>query len=188
MPMRARLTRRDFAFSAALLALGGSDAARAATEEEVAWLRLSASAELVAGAFCAGAAGARVLRGAERRHFREALAADRRHYGLLAAAIGPDAPTELDFSIAFRRATFRSRARLLEVGTKIKRTLVGLNLGATGAIWDAGLRALTARIAASEAAHLSYLSSLAGGAVLGAAMPSVLDIERATQGLAPFWG
>jgi predicted membrane-bound spermidine synthase len=85
-------------------------------------------------------------------------------------------------------ATFRSRARLLEVGTKIKGTLVGLNLGATRAISDAGLRALTARIAASEVAHLSYLSSLAGGAVLGAAMPSVLDIERATQGLAPFWG
>ncbi|MGH3083061.1 MAG: hypothetical protein ACRDNP_03200 [Gaiellaceae bacterium] len=66
--------------------------------------------------------------------------------------------------------------------------MVGLNLGATGALSDAGLRALTARIAASEAAHLSYLSSLAGGAVLGAAMPSVLDIEGATQELTPFWG
>ena len=186
--MRVTLTRRDFALSAAaLLALGASDA-RAATEDELAWLRLSASAELVAEAFCAGAAGARALSRAERRRFREALAADRRHYGLLAAAIGPDVPTELDFSIGFRRATFRSRARLLAVGARIKRTLVGLNLGATEAISDAGLRALTARIAASEAAHLSYVSSLAGGAVLGAAMPGVLGIERATQELTPFWG
>lgn len=186
--MRQALTRRDFALSAAaLLALGGSDA-QAATEEELAWLRLSASAELVAEVFCAEAARARVLRRTERRRLQEALAADRRHYGLLAATIGPDAPTELDFSIAFRRATFRSRVRLLAVGTKLKRALVGLNLGATAAISDAGLRALTARIAASEAAHLSYLSSLAGGAVLGAAMPTVLDIERATQQLTPFWG
>jgi hypothetical protein len=186
--MRATLSRRDFALSAAaFLALGASEA-QAATEEELAWLRLSASAELVAEAFCAGAAGARVLSRAERRRFREALAADRRHYGFLSAAIGPGAPTELDLSIAFRRATFRSRARLLAVGTRIKRTLVGLNLGATGAISNAGLRALSARIAASEAAHLSYLSSLGGGAVLGAAMPSVLDIEQATRELTPFWG
>jgi hypothetical protein len=47
---------------------------------------------------------------------------------------------------------------------------------------------LTARIAASEAAHLSDLSSLAGGAVLGAAMPRVLGVEGATAELAPFWG
>jgi hypothetical protein len=124
--MRATLSRRQFAFSAALLALGG--------------------AGLV----------------------REALAADRLHYLLLAAAIGADAPSESDFSIGFPRRTFGSRARLLAVGARIKRTLVGLNLGATESISDLGLRALTARIAASEAAHLSYLSSLAGGAVLGA--------------------
>jgi Ferritin-like domain len=171
----------------AFVALGVSRA-RAAPEEDMAWLRLSASAELVAEAFCLRAARAPVLEGDERQRFREALAADRRHYGLLAAAIGPEAPTTLDFSIGFRRSTFRSRARLLAVGVRIKRTLVGLNLGAAGAISDAGLRALTARIAASEAAHLSYLSSLRGSAVLGAALPDVLDLERATGELAPFWG
>lgn len=186
--MRTTLSRRQFAFSAALLALGGAGLARAATEEDLAWLRLSASAELVAAAFCAAGARARVLSPGERRRFREALTADRRHYILLAAAIGADAPTESDFSIGFPRRTFGSRARLLAVGARIKRTLVGLNLGATESISDPGLRALTARIAASEAAHLSYLSSLAGGAVLGAAMPRVLGIEGATAGLAPFWG
>jgi hypothetical protein len=185
--MRSTLTRRDFALSAAFLAVGVGEA-RAAPDEELAWLRLSASAELVAEAFCLRAARAPVLEGVERRRLREALAADRRHYGLLAAAIGPGAPTSLDLSIAFRRSTFRSRARLLAVGVRIKRTLVGLNLGAAGAISDAGLRALAARIAAGEAAHLSYLRSLAGGAVLGAALPSVLDLERATAELAPFWG
>jgi hypothetical protein len=186
--MRTRLTRRDFAVSAALLALGVPDAARAATEEELAWLRLSASAELVAEAFCAGAARARVLSRGERRRFQEALSADRRHYALLAAAIGPEAPVESDFSIGFRRRTFGSRAHLLAIGARIKRTLVGLNLGATAAMSDGALRALMARIAASEAAHLSYVSSLAGGAVLGAAMPRVLGIEAATEELGPFWG
>lgn len=186
--MRATLSRRQFALSAALLALGGSEAAWGATEEDLAWLRLSASAELVAAAFCAGAGRAPVLSRAERRRFREALAADRRHYGLLAAAIGADAPTESDFSIGFLRRTFASRARLLLVGARIKRALLGLNLGAAESISDPALRALTARIAASEAAHLSYLSSLAGGAVLGAAMPRVLGVEEATKELAPFWG
>ena len=186
--MRATLSRRQFALSAALLALGGSEVAGAATEEDLAWLRLSASAELVAEAFCAEAGRARLLSRGERRRFGAALAADRRHYGLLAAAIGVDAPSESDFSIGFPRRTFGSRARLLAVGTRIKRTLVGLNLGATESISDPALRALTARIAASEAAHLSYLSSLSGGAVLGAAMPRVLGVEGATKELAPFWG
>ena len=186
--MRATLSRRQFALSAALLALGGSEVAGAATEEDLAWLRLSASAELVAAAFCARAERARVLSRGERRRFREALAADRRHYALLAAAIGADAPTESDFSIGFSRRTFGSRARLLAVGARIKRTLVGLNLGGTESISNPALRALTARIAASEAAHLSYLSSLAGGAVLGAAMPRLLGVEEATAELAPFWG
>jgi hypothetical protein len=142
--MRTTLSRRQFAFSAALLALGGAGVARAATEEDLAW------------------------------------------HGLLAAAIGADAPAESDFSIGFPRRTFGSRARLLAVGARIKRTLVGLNLGATESISDPALRALTARIAASEA--VSYLSSLAGGAVLGAAMPRVLGVEGATVELAPFWG
>jgi Ferritin-like domain len=185
--MRPTLTRRDFALSAAFLAVGVGEA-RAAPEEDLAWLRLSASAELVAEAFCVRAGRARVLKSVERGRLREAMAADRRHYAVLAAAIGLEPPTALDFSIGFRRSTFRSRARLIAVGVRIKRTLVGLNLGAAAAISDAGLRALTARIAASEAAHLSYLSSLGRGAVLGAALPGVLDLERATGELAPFWG
>jgi Ferritin-like domain len=187
--MRPLLTRRDFAASAAFLALGLTEAAAAnAPEEDVAWLRLSASAELVAHAFLARAAASRVLARPERRRLREALSADRRHYAALAAEIGVDAPVESDFSIGFRRSTFGSRARLLAVGVRIKRTLVGLNLGATTSISDARLRAVTGRIAASEASHLSYLSSIAGGSALGAALPTVLDAERATQELTPFWG
>jgi Ferritin-like domain len=187
--MRQTVTRRDFALSAALVALGGSEAVAApAPEEDLAWLRLSASAELVAQAFCAGAAASRALSSTERRRFREAFAADRRHYLALAAAIGPDAPVASDFSIGFRRRTFTSRERLLAVGVRIKRTLVGLNLGATTSISHGPLRAVTGRIAASEASHLSYLSSIAGGSALGAALPRVLDLERATQELTPFWG
>jgi hypothetical protein len=187
--MRQTLTRRDFAASAALLALGASDAAWAnAPEEDIAWLRLSASAELVAQAFLARAAASQVLARPERRRLREALGADRRHYAALAAEIGPDTPVESDFSIGFRRSTFGSRDGLLAVGARIKRTLVGLNLGATTSISDVQLRAVTGRIAASEASHLSYLSSIAGGSALGVALPRVLDVERATQELAPFWG
>jgi hypothetical protein len=55
-------------------------------------------------------------------------------------------------------------------------------------VTDSRLRALTARIAASEAAHVSYLRSLAGHGVLGAALPRPLSVEQATRQLAPFWG
>ena len=45
------------------------------------------------------------------------------------------------------------------------------------------LRSLAARVAASEAAHLAFL---AGG--VGDALPRLLDLERATELLAPYWG
>jgi hypothetical protein len=185
--MRSPLTRRSFVVVAGLAALGAGEAV-AVTEDERAWLRLSASAELVAEALCAIAVRTQALSRGERRRFSEVLAADRRHYELLAAAIGPDAPTETDFNIGFRRGTFASRARLLGVALRIKRTLVGLNLGAAAAISDSGLRALTARVAASEAAHVSYVSSLLGHGVLGAALPRPLNVEQATDQLTPFWG
>lgn len=185
--MRPTLTRHDFALSAALLAVVGVSDAEAATEEELAWLRLGASAELVAEAFCARAGRARSLGRAERRHFAEARSADRRHYEKLAAAIGADAPTEADFSIGFPSGTFGSRQRVLEVGLRIKRAIVGLNLGAAAGIGDSSLRALTSRIAAAETAHVAYLTALAGRSVLRDAFPRALQQEQATERLAPFW-
>jgi hypothetical protein len=42
--------------------------------------------------------------------------------------------------------------------------------------------------AATQEELASYVSSLAGGAALAAAMPRVLGIEAATEELRPFWG
>jgi hypothetical protein len=186
--MRPALTRRDFTLSAALLAVGVSVAdAGAATEEELAWLRLGASAELIAAAFCGRAARSRALDQVERRRFAEARLADRRHYGRLAAAIGPDAPVEVDFSIGFPAGTFASRPRIVEVGLRVKHAIVGLNLGAAAAIGEGRLRALAARIAAAEMTHVAHLTSLAGRSALREALPRALEQEQATDRLAPFW-
>src|SRR5215210_1753102 len=184
--MQHRMTRRGFALSTALLAVGVTDAG-AANEEELAWLRLGASAELVAEAFSARAARSAALSAAARRRFAEARAADHRHYEALVAVIGPDAPTPADFSIGFPARTFASRSRLIEVGLRVKRAIVGLNLGAAAAAGDDRLRALVARISVGESAHVAYLTSLAGRSVLRDALPKAIQQEEATARLAPFW-
>jgi ferritin-like protein len=186
--MRRTLNRREFAFSAALIAVGVSASdAGGATEEELAWLRLGASAELIAAAFCGRAARSRALDRAERRRFADARLADRRHYEQLAVAIGPDVPVETDFSIGFPTGTFASRPRIVEVGLRVKHAIVGLNLGAAAAISEGRLRALAARIAAAEMTHVAYLTSLAGRSALREALPRALEQEQATDRLTPFW-
>ena len=184
--MRPTLSRREFAFSAALLAVGVSASeAGAATEEELAWLRLGASAELIAAAAAAGP------RGAGARPGRAAPVAEA-PWPTAASARGrrrtePDEPDEIDFSIGFPTGTFASRRRIVEVGLRVKHAIVGLNLGAAAAIGEGRLRALAARIAAAEMTHVAHLTSLAGRSALREALPRPLEQEQATDRLAPFW-
>ena len=173
------------------LAAGGASlvaplAAWAVSEEDLALVRLGTSGELLADAFLFQALRARSLAPGERRLLGRARDDDRRHYAVLAEAIGPDAPSFGDFEIGFPPATFRSRGRLLAVGRELKRALVGVHLYAAAAVADAGLRGTVARIAANEASQLAALSRLAGAPPLPA-LPEPVDEETATAVFAPYW-
>jgi hypothetical protein len=162
--------------------------AEGADEDELALLRLAASAELVTTAFHYRAKSAPALSAQEHRAFQKALFADQRHHSALVHVIGADAPVREDFDISFRRGTFGSRRRIAEIGSRLERIVLGIHLNATWAVKAPELRLLSARLAADEGGHLALLSAVGGGDLVGPPMPDAVDVEQASQVLAPYWG
>jgi hypothetical protein len=186
-----RLTRAGLLQGGAGAALGlafpSSASAAAPTEDDLAVLRLAASAELVATAFYARAARLRSFSPGVRRLLLRAREIDLRHYRLLAGQIGTNPPRATDLDISFPAAAFRRRTGVLGLGQIIEQTLRGIYLHGASVHTTPGLRAQAASLAASEAAHLTVLERLNGGSGLGAVQPQAIDPERASVALAPYW-
>ena len=189
MPRRL-WNRREVLIGGAAVAVAGvtvSDA-RADDESDEALLRLGASAELVATAFYTRALGSHRFDRRERELLLRARFADQRHYSRLVAALGPGAPAAEDPDVRLPTAAFRSRTGAVELGLRIERAIAGIYVEAAATVDAPARRALVASLAASEATHVGALASLAGGVPLAAPLPASIDVERATELLAPFWG
>jgi hypothetical protein len=159
---------------------------RAAPDEDLALLHLAASAELVLSPFLYRAITSRRFDRDERRALRAARAADQRHYSELVAAIGSDAPVPADFELRLPKRAFATRRATVDLGLTLERTVVGVYMTLTTSLQDTGLRALASRVGASQATHLSLFSTLAGRGQVAA--PEAVDVERASEVLAPYWG
>jgi hypothetical protein len=170
------------------LAFPSAASASAPTDDDLAVLRLAASVELVSTEYYERASRWRGFPPAMRRLLLRAREIDLRHYRLLAAQIGSEAPHASDLDIAFPSSAFRRRTGVLGLGQIVERTLRGIYLHGAGVHTTPGLRAQAAELAASEAAHLTVLERLNGASGLGAVLPKALDPEQASAALAPYWG
>ena len=90
-------------------------------------------------------------------------------------------------ALGSRRFDRRERAAV-ELGLRIERAMAGIYVEAAATVEAPARRALVASLAASEATHVGALASLAGGVPLAAPLPASIDVERATELLAPYWG
>jgi hypothetical protein len=175
--------------AAAAPALGGEDAEPGGPpEEDLAIVRLAASAELLAEAFYTRAIDRRKLVKERRSYLVAARRNEREHYTALAAVLGAASPLADDFQFAFAAGTFETVPATAKVGVTLETALVGAYVGAVAALQTADYRNLASQIAASEAMHLSVLSEIWNGAAIGPAFPAGLSVEQATDALAPFLG
>ena len=117
---------RGGAAAAVALVLPGVAFAADPSEEDLALLRLAASAELVAISYYLLAGRSRAFTPGVRRLLLDARETELRHYGLLAAQIGADAPRSADLDVSFPRAAFERRTRALGLGLVVERTLRGI--------------------------------------------------------------
>jgi hypothetical protein len=151
------------------------------TEGDLALARLAVAGELLEITFHERLLGARVLASPDRRSAREALEQERDHYNVLWPIVGPTVAQQSDFAYTFPRGTFATRTNAVSFGVTLETALLGTYLGAVAALQSVELRLLFARIAASEAQHLSLFTSLHERGPLGSSFPSSLDEEQASD-------
>ena len=173
--------------------VAGSAAAPAAADPvpdgDLAYARLLVGTELLAADFYARALASPRLAAAEARLLRRVLAHEREHYRIVSAILrgaGQTPAVASDFDFSYPRRTFGSRASIAKIGVTLEGAALGAYLGAVDGVETGALRESAARIAASEAQHLSVLREFGHGNPIGASFPKPLAIEQASAVLDTF--
>jgi hypothetical protein len=192
---RAQLLSRA-AKGGAALAVAGSfagpllgSAAAATPDADIAYVRLLIGAELLAADFYTLAVAAKKFDGDPLKYLQRALFNEIEHYHALSgimtgAGQAPAVPGDFDFT--YPNETFASKASIAKLGVELETISLGANLGAVDGLQTNSLKQSVARIAASEAEHLSVLTRIAGGKPIGVSFPDALSIDDASNALDAF--
>jgi ferritin-like protein len=191
---RAELLRHGG--GSAAIVFGGSalsfvPPARADTpsDGDLAYARLLVAAELLAIDFYRRALASKKFRPGTTGELRRSLADERKHYRAVAEtlrAAGQTAATAADIDFVYPRRAFASSASTAALGARLESLLLGAYLGAVTGFEADALKLTAARVAASEAQHLSVFTGAASGQRIGPAFPRSLTIDRASAVLDTF--
>ncbi len=91
-----------------------------------------------------------------------------------------------DFDFSYPRGSFGSKAAIGKVGVTLETAILAAYLGAVDGLQTDELKQPIARIAASEAEHLSVLTRFSRGNAVGVSFPRPLTIEEASDALDAF--
>ena len=94
---------------------------------------------------------------------------------------GQTPSTADDFTITFPKGTFDSRGSIAKFGVALETAFLGAYLGAVDAFAPHDTKTTAARIAASEAQHLSVFTDLASNRPVGISFPVPIDYETASD-------
>jgi rubrerythrin len=190
---RGRLLTRSAVGGAALL-VGGSavtqlvDVASAdpLPGTDLAYARLLVGAELLAADFYSQAVAAANSGPSVAWYLKRALANEKDHYASVAqilsgAGLTPAVASDIDFS--YPAGTFASQGSIVKFAKQLEETVLGTYLGALDGIQTSSLKGAIARIAACEAQHAAYFTTVLGGKTFGDSFPPALPIDQASNAL-----
>jgi rubrerythrin len=192
---RAELFVRSAKGGAALALGGGVLAASAAPasagigQPDVPVVTLALAAELLGAAFYRQALATKVFDSGERRYLKRALVNEGEHYAANAKLLtdaGQTPGRATDFDLTFPAKGFASRSSAAQLGLRLETVFLGIYLGGVSSLQNTDARALFARIAASQAEHMSVLSRVALDRPIGLSFPDPLSVEAASTALDPF--
>jgi hypothetical protein len=192
---RTQVLSRAVKGGAALAVMGSvagpllGSAAAATPDVDLAYVRLLIGAELLAADFYTLAVAAKKLDGDPLKYVRRALFNEIEHYHALAgimtgAGQAPAVPGDFDFT--YPNGAFASKASIAKLGVMLETISLGAYLGAVDGLQTNSLKQPVARIAASEAEHLSVLRRMAGSKPIGISFPDALSIDDASNALDAF--
>jgi hypothetical protein len=159
-------------------ATGAATASGVLTDLDYGIARLAVGAELLAAEFYTQAIAAKKFAGPALGYLNRALFNEREHLKAVSEILtggGQTASTADDFEITFPKGSFDSRGSIAKLGLALETAFVGAYLGAVDTFAPADLKTTAARIAASEAQHLSLFAGLAGNHPVGVSFPPALD-------------
>ena len=193
---RAQLFSRSAKGGAALLvtgsiagALTGSAAADTIPDADLAYARLLVGAELLASDFYGQAIASKKVSGDTLKSMKRAFFNEQEHYQAMAQILSgagqPPAAAE-DFDFVYPQGTFASTASIAKIGVTLETAFLGAYLGAVDGLQTSALKLTVARIAASEAEHMSVMSRLTGADPIGISFPASLTIDEASDALDAF--
>jgi hypothetical protein len=169
--------------------------ARAATgplaDLDLALARLAVGVELLSIDFLSAASESKHFDGDELRALRRAAFNDGEHLEAVSQILtgaGQTPSTADDFDFSYPNGTFASRRSVAQVGVTLETVSLGAYLGAVDAFAAPDLKTAAARIATSEAEHLSFWSRIAYRRPVGISFPAPLDYATASSALDPFLG
>jgi hypothetical protein len=166
-------------------------AARADTfpDNDLAYLRMLISTELLGADFYKNAVAAQPYQGAAAKELKLALANERDHYTALAtvftsAGQAPATTDDIDFS--YPKGSFATTGAVTKLAITLETLFLGAYLGAVAGVQSTSLHQPLAQIAANQAQHLAVFSQLLGRPGFKAALPAPLTIDVVTQALTAY--
>ena len=166
-----------------------SPASAAIGTDDIPLVTQAVAIELLGGVFYTEAVSTGGLNANDTRYLTRALANETDHYKAVAQILtdAKQTPgTASDFNFTFPANSFATTRSIAKLGVKLETIFLGSYLGAVAELNDANTRALFARIAASQAQHLSLFSGIALNRPIGMSFPVPLTLDAVSLALDPF--
>jgi hypothetical protein len=193
---RAELLSTGAKRGAALLVAGSAFGALAETasadplaDGDLAFARLLVGVELLSIDFYVRALNAGRFRAVGHKYLRSAFVNEVDHYRSVSAILtgaGYVPASADDFEFSYPARTFKTRLAIARMGRELETVFLGSYLGAVAAVQAQSLVQPLARIAASEAQHLSLWGYELGGRPVSAAFPAPYTIDQVSNAMDKF--
>jgi len=190
---RAAFVGRGVRGGAALVVAGGVVGVMAETasadpisDQDLAYVRLLITAELLASNFYTQAMAASNTSGGVASYLKRAYFNEQEHYQSVAGILSgagetPQVSADVDFS--YPAGTFDSEASILKAAAALENTVAGAYAGAMGGIVTNQFKSGLAQIALCEAQHASYFAVQSGGKPFWLSFPAALTIQQASDAM-----
>ena len=167
-------------------ALAETAAADPLADNDLAFARLLVGVELLSIDYYVRALSANRFGAVGRKYLRTAFGNEVAHYRSVSEILtgaGYVAADPKDFEFTYPAGSFASRGAIARLGRELETIFLGSYLGAVAAVQSQPLVQPLARIAASEAQHLSLWGFQLGGRPISVAFPNPYTIEEVSAAM-----
>jgi hypothetical protein len=186
---RADLVRRGAALAVAGGAVGAfteTASADPVSDQDLAYVRLLVTAELLQENFYNQAVAASNTSGQVQKYLKRAAMNEQQHYQSVSGIItgtGNVPAVAADVNFSYRAGTFDDEKSIVKAAAALESAVVSMYAGAMGGIvtnqWKTGL----AQIAACEAQHCSYFQTTVGSHPFWLSFPPPFTIQQASDAM-----